>query len=293
MNDLYICNGSSNYISKINLIDNLHQKIYLENDSRIIGIHGIDFSNDKAYIATNNSYNFYEIDINTLRIKVWDIGMFTNDLKIINDFMYLIGSETNCLVVYDMRNKYLCYQIECGNYPQSMDINDKYKLLCVTSSRSDQINVIDYDLNDIVKNFRTDNFPMNSKFYKDSKYIFVCESRFGDNSSGNFSIYDFESGQNYKSIKLNNAPVDMFIDYKSRCVFVSNYLGNCVSVIDLLELKEIGRIYVNGNPMGVYKNGRFLYVVLGDKEVLIKYDLYTRKNEIIKIGEDPSRVYGY
>ncbi len=292
MNDLYICNGLSNYISKINLTDSIHQKIHLEDENKIIGIHGIDFLDDKIYIAGNNSYNFYEININTWGIKSWEIGMFTNDLKIIDDFIYLICSDTNCLVVYDMTNKCLCYQIECGNYPQSMEINNKYEVICVTSSKSDQINMIDYKINDVIKNIRTGNFPMNSKFYKDSKYIFVCESNFGDEINGTFSIYDFDTGQNYKSIKLNT-PVDMYIDYESKSVFVSNYLGNCVSIIDLLELREISRIYVNGNPRGIYKNGRFLYVVLGDKELLIKYDLYTRKKETIRIGEDPSRIYGY
>lgn len=43
MNDLYICNGLSNYISKINLTDSIHQKIHLEDENKIIGIHGIDF----------------------------------------------------------------------------------------------------------------------------------------------------------------------------------------------------------------------------------------------------------
>ena len=112
MNDLYICNGLSNYISKINLTDSIHQKIHLEDENKIIGIHGIDFLDDKIYIAGNNSYNFYEININTWGIKSWEIGMFTNDLKIIDNFIYLICSDTNCLVVYDMTNKCLCYQIE-------------------------------------------------------------------------------------------------------------------------------------------------------------------------------------
>ena len=97
---------------------------------------------------------------------------------------------------------------------------------------------------------------MNSKFYKDSKYIFVCESNFGDEINGTFSIYDFDTGQNYKSIKLNT-PVDMYIDYESKSVFVSNYLGNCVSIIDLLELREIGRIYVNGNREEFIRMGDF------------------------------------
>ena len=290
MKDLYICNGSSNYVSRVNLDKDVEEKIYISLDDKLLGAHGIDLNGDKLYIATNDSYSFYEVNTSNRHVEKYYIGMVANDLKFRDKFMYLICSENNCLAVYDMEENRLSYEIMCGNYPHSIDMNDKEKIICITNMHNNQLTIVDYNTNQFVKDIRTGNLPMKSKFYKDGKYIFVCESNLGDEFDGTFSVYDFHTGEKYKSITLHKSPIDMFFDYEDNIVFVSNHLGNCVSVIDLKEFKEISVIETFGMPRGIYKKGRFLYIVISDKDKLLKYDIYTKSKEIIEIGSEPTCI---
>lgn len=293
MQSLYICNVSSNYISRVCLDSDKEEKIYISMDKKLLGSHGIDLSDEKLYVAANDNYNFYEIDIKSKNVKNYYVGMLTNDLKLKNNYMYLICSENNCLIIYDMVEDHLCYEIECGNYPHSMDISDKSKLISITNMHNNQLTIVNYEENDFVRNIRTGNLPMKSKFHRDGRHIFVCESNLGDEVEGTFSVYDSQTGEKYKSITLHKSPIDMCFDYEANIVFVSNHLGNCISVIDLSSFKEISRIDICGTPRGIYKRGRFLYVVISDKDKLLKYDIYTKDEEFIKIGSEPTCIYSY
>lgn len=290
MKDLYVCNVSSNYVSKINLNDYKEEKIYISREEKNLGSHGIDLNKQNLYVATNNDYNFYKIDLKNFYVSKYNVGMLANDLMFKDRYMYLICSENNCLIVYDMMEKRLSYEISCGNYPHSMDVCDHNKLICITNMHNNQLTLVDYEQNDFVKNIRTGNLPMKSKFYKNSKYIFVCESNLGHEENGTFSVYDSQTGDKYRSMTLDKSPLDMYFDYNSDTVFVSNYLGNSISVVDLVEFKEIFRIEVDGSPRGLCKVGRFLYIVISDKGELLKYDMYTKEREFIKIGSDPTCI---
>lgn len=291
MQNLYICNVSSNYISRVRLDICKEEKMYISMDEKLLGSHGLDLNKGKLYVATNDNYNFYEIDIGNGKVEDYYTGMPTNDLKFKDNYMYLICSESNCMIVYDMVNKGLCYEIECGNYPHSMDICDKSKLICITNMHNNQLTMVNYQKNDFVRSIRTGNLPMKSKFHKDGRHIFVCESNLGDEESGTFSIYDSKTGERHKTITLGKSPIDMYFDYDDNTVLVSNYLGNCISVVDLTTFEEISRIDVCGTPRGISKIGRFLYVVISDKDTLLKYDIYTKGEEFIKTGLDPTCIY--
>lgn len=291
MQSLYVCNVSSNYVSKVDFNNNKQEKIYISKDEKLLGSHGIDFNEDKLFVAANDNYNFYEVDVNTKKVKKYYIGMMTNDLLVKNNFMYLICSESNCLVIYDMKEDKLCYEIGCGNYPHSMDKSEESGLISITNMHNNQLSIIDYNKNDLIRNIRTGNLPMKSKFYKGGRYIFVCESHLGDEVDGTFSVYDSLTGEKEKSLTLDKSPIDMCFDYGLNIVFVSNHLGNCISLIDLSDFREISRINISGNPRGIYKNGRFLYIVMSDKDMLLKYDILTKSEKFINIGSDPTSIY--
>lgn len=293
MKDLYICNVSSNFVSKININKYKEQKIYLSTDEKLLGSHGIDIVNNKLYVAANDNFNFYEVDVTGNNLKKYYTGMLTNDLKLYKKYMYLICSENNCLIMYDIEENRLCYEITCGNYPHSMDMSHHSKLICVTNMHNNELTLVNYETNEFTKKIRTGNLPMKSKFFKDGRYIFVCESNLGCDVNGTFSVYDAYTGDKCKTITLDNSPIDMFLDYTDNIIFISNHLGKSVSIVDLDEFKEIGKIEVQGNPRGIYKIGRFLYIVVNDKSELLKYDMYAKTREFIELGADPTSIYCY
>ena len=293
MNDLYVCNVSSNFLSKINLEKFKAEKIYLSTDEKLIGSHGIDIVNNKIYVAANDNFNFYEVDTEGKNLRKYYTGILTNDLKLQGKYMYLICSENNSLIVYHMTEHRLCYEISCGNYPHSMDLCTESKLVCVTNMHNNELTLINYETNEFVKSIRIGNLPMKSRFSKDGKYIFVCESNLGCDVEGTFSVYNVSTGEKCKNLTLGMSPIDMFIDYKDNTIFVSNHLGKYISIVDLNEFNEIGKIGVPGTPRGVYKIGRFLYVVVNDTCNLLKYDMYVKNKEYIELGADPTCIYCY
>lgn len=293
MKKLYICNSGSNYISQINLRNDKKEVLYISEDKNIIGMHSITLNDNKIYIASNNSELFYKFNLNDYSISSFNVGMKTNDIRFIDNYIYLIGSDTNCLITYDIEDRCICYEIKCGNYPHSMDVNSKYKLLSITNMYNDELTIVDYSIHDFIRNIKTRNLPTISRFYNNSKYIFVCESNLGDESYGTFSVYDVRTGQRDNTITLSKSPLDMYIDYDFKLIFVSNHLDECVSIIDIKSFREIDRIYISGMPRGVYRKGIFLYIVITDKNKLIKYNILTGSQGSIDLGENPTCIYVY
>ncbi len=291
MKNIYICNLSSNYISKINLRDESRENIEILDKKEPIGIHGITIRNDKIYLASNLTDSFYEYSIKNNKTKSHFIGAKTNDLCFIGRYIYLIGTDNNCIMMYDISNDKICCEIKCGDYPHSITFNNKLKILCVTNMYNNELTIIDHDLKGIINKVRTKDYPSNSKFYGNTKHIFVCESNLGSYMRGTFGVYDSYTGKIEKSITLDDSPIDMFIDYDLKIVFVSNYLGGCVSLIDIKSFKEINRIFILGMPRGIYREGRFLYIVLNDKNKLLIYDMITKSERFINLGSDPTCMY--
>lgn len=293
MDKLYICNSYSNYISQINLINDREKMLYISDDKDIIGIHGITLEGDKLYIAANNSDSFYIFSLKDEGVSSFDIGMKTSDIRFIERYAYLIGSDTNCLIVYDIEHRCICYEIKCGNYPHSMDVSSQCNLISITNMYNNEITIVDYSINDFIKNIRTGDIPTISKFYNNGKHIFVCESNLGHEKYGTLSVYDVKTGERNNTITLSKSPVDMYIDNDFKTIFVSNHLGECISIIDINSFKEISRIYISGMPRGMYRKGRFLYIVITDKNRVIKYDILTGIQESIEVGLYPTCIYSY
>ncbi|MEW9095045.1 MAG: YncE family protein [Clostridiaceae bacterium] len=289
MSCLYICNTSSDCISKVNL-ENFKEesKITLTpiNFGKI-GPHGICKYDERLLTANSygNSLSILNIKENREESSFF-IGAHCNDIVVYKDYAFIICGELNNVIVFDLIKNKVVEEIPCGNLPHSIALNKEKKLLLISNMENDSITLIDCENRENVRNIKVGCYPTKALFSNDGQYIIVCESNLGADFKGSISIL---SSKNYKllyRITAGNSPVDMFLE-GNNC-YVSNFGDGTVSIIDIYYYEEIKKINLGGMPRGIVKVGDYIYVGDNYNNLLIKTNIESETKKSIPIGGEPT-----
>ena len=191
MENLYVCNTSSDFISVINLdfFKEKHKINLRTNNYNKMGPHGMCVKNDKLLVANNYSDSLSIIDIkNYKNVENYFIGSNCNDLVVNEDMAYIICGDLNNVILFNLTNKVIEESVPCGNLPFSIDINKKKKFLAISNVQEDSLTLIDCENRDNTKKIRVGSYPTKAIFTSDGNYILVCESNIGSDFRGNISI---------------------------------------------------------------------------------------------------------
>lgn len=292
MRYLYICNTSSDCLSKVNLdVFKEECKITLNSDRmNKIGPHGICSYNNQLLIANSYDNSLSIIDINQGReVENHYIGMHCNDVVVCDDKAYIICGELNNVVVFDLKSKKVIEEIPCGNLPHSIDVNREKKLLLISNMGNDSITLIYYGEKGFVKNVRVGEYPTKALFTVDGRYILVCESNIGSDFRGSLGIVSLKNFHLLYRISLGNSPVDMYCDEKY--CYVSNFGDGTVSIVDINYYEELKCIITGGMPRGIKKLGNNIYVGDNYNDLLIKIDMNNESKKVIPIGGEPTGMF--
>lgn len=289
MNSLYICNTSSDCISKVNLESFREEsKITLApiNFGKV-GPHGICRYNERLLVANSYGDSLSVINIKENReIESFFIGAHCNDAVVYNDYAFIICGELNSVIVFDLQKNKLVEEIPCGNLPHSIALNKEKKLLIISNMENDTVTLIDCENRENFKNIKVGSYPTKAVFTNDGQYIIVCESNLGSDFKGSISIL---SAKNYKllyRIPAGNSPVDMFLE--GEYCYVSNFGEGTISIIDICYYEEIKKINLGGMPRGIIKIGDYLYVGDNYNNLLIKVHIESENKKSIPIGGEPT-----
>lgn len=290
MRYLYVCNTSSDSISKISMdpfmiTDTLS---LCSNSFDRIGPHDICCYGNKLLIANNYSNSIIMVDSNDFEInKEFFIGIHCNGVRVWNDKAYVICGELNCIIVFDLIREKIIEEIPCGNLPHSIDIDYDNGKLVVSNMESNTITVMNLYNNEI-KNIRVGNYPTKAIFTDYGNFILVCESNLGQDSRGNIAVLSSDEFQNIKNIKVGRAPVDIFCS-KDICL-TSNFGEGTLSVLDLKYLREIKRIKLGGMPRGLIKYDNYIYVGDNYNNLLFKIHINFENRSVLKVGKEPTAL---
>lgn len=289
MRHMYVCNTSTDSISKVNIDDFFEvEKIDLRNNYlNRIGPHGICTFQDKILTANSYSNTISIIDINN-NIENHYIGVHCNDIKTLNDYAYIICGELNNMVIFDLKKKCVLEEIPCGNAPHSIDINKFEKKILISNMQNDSITLIDCEKNQIIKHIKVGAYPTKAIFSSDGNYVLVCESNIGMNSKGCISVVSLKNFRIINRIPVGKSPVDIFSN-ENYC-YVSNFGEGTISVVDLSNYKEIKRIEVGGMPRGIIENNNYVYVGDNYNNLLIKVHTVNERKDNISIGGEPTGI---
>ena len=237
---LYVCNTSSDYVSKIN-INNFQEerRIILKSNNMNdrVGPHGICLYKDKLIVANNYSHSISIINLSEeLEESSHYIGVHCNDVVVFRDTAYIICGDLNSLLVFDLIENKILEEIPCGSLPHSICLNKEKKLLLISNMYDDSITLIDCKDNESIKNIRIGAYPTKAVITVDGQHALVCESNIGSDFRGSIAILSLKNYKVINRITVGNAPIDMYCDEK--ICLVSNFGDGTVSCIDNKPLQR-------------------------------------------------------
>jgi YVTN family beta-propeller protein len=289
LNNLYVCNTSTDTISKVNLLDFKEEKqISLRHRSlNKIGPHGICLYEDKLLIANSfgNSLSMVSM-IEDEEVENYFIGMHCNAVETYEHNAYIICGELNNIIIFNLAIRKIIEEIPCGSYPHSIDINKNNTLAVVANMHSDSITIFDCINREKVEQLAVSEYPTKAIFSEDGKYIFVCESKLGIKPFGTLRIVEINSLKTIAIIKLGNSPVD--ICSKDEYCYISNFGDGTLSIVNINKLKEVKKIKIGGMPRGIVIHEDYAYIGDNYNNLLVKVDIEKENKKVISIGGEPT-----
>jgi YVTN family beta-propeller protein len=287
MSYLYICNTSSDTISKVNLEDFIEvSRINLGiNNTGRVGPHGICIFKENLLIA-NNFSNSISILKDDKEIDSQYVGSHCNDICVFKNNAYIICGESNSIIVFDLINKSIVEQITCECSPHSINFDYKNEKILVSNMESDSLTLIDCHDRENIKHIRVGAYPTKAVFSVNGEYIYVCESNLGGYDRGNISVI---SSSNYKvlyKIPVGYSPIDMDCDNEN--CYISNFGEGTISIVNINNYKQIKKINVGGMPRGIKKIGEYLYVGDNYNNQLLRINIESENKKAINIGGEPN-----
>lgn len=294
MSHLFVCNTSSDYISKVNLAMFVEEsKIPLGVDKNIkVGPHGMCIYRDKLLIANSYSNSLSVIDMNEEKeIDNYFIGMHCNGVEVFEDNAFVICGELNSIIVFNLIKNKIVEKVPCGSFPHSVNINKSKKHMVISNMHSDNITLMDCRNRESTLNIKVSAYPTKAIFDQSGEFILVCESNMGIKPNGTLSVLEAKSLKLLGRVKLGNSPVDIYSDV-NYC-YISNFGDGTVSIVDIIGLKEIKRLKVGGMPRGIIKSGKFIYVGDNYNNLLLQINIEKGSKKVISIGGEPTAMTIY
>jgi YVTN family beta-propeller protein len=287
---IYVCSTSSDIVSKINLDHFCEEKrIYLKSNDIVynVGPHGIYTSGNK--LITANKYN-NTISIVDMKKEIQEesyyIGACCSDVVVYGNNAYIICSDLNSLLVFELKERQVVEEIPCGSLPYSICLNKERKLLLISNMQDDSITLIDCINRKYIKNIRVGSYPTKAVFTLDGQHVLICESNIGSEFRGSIAILSLKNYKIINRISVGNSPMDIYCS--SRHCFVSNFGDGTISVLDINNYKEEKKLIVGGMPKNIIKYKENLYVGDNYNDMLIKVNVKNKDKKYIPIGGEPT-----
>ncbi|GAB6170421.1 YncE family protein [Clostridium carnis] len=292
MNSIIVCNTGSDSLSKVNISDFSAENLTLSLGEKPIGPHEIHVKKNIIYTANNYNNTISVIDGEKFKEKssIY-IGPYPNDLVSYKDNLYIACAEANTVIVYDIKEQRIGFEIAIDRWPHNIEVCNKNGLIFVSNLESDSVCVIDGVNNKVIKRLKTFEYPTKIKISKDKSMLYVCESYMGEDTGGYIEIFSLKTLESIKRIKVGNSPVDICDDGNS--LFISNFSDGTISKISKKLFEEVNKIYVGGMPKGIvkYKDRIFISDYLRGK--LVIFDLLKEEKKVITIGKEPNAMTLY
>lgn len=289
MRRLYVCNRSSDCISKINLDNFTEDKIIkLTNDEeKIKGPQSICTYKHKLLVVNKYSNSLSIIDIkNKGNIEEFFIGMSCNDLCIYKDSVYIICGDSNSVIEFDLKIKEVVQEIPCGNLPKSISIDKTRNIMVISNFKEDSVTLIDCEDTNNTKKVRVGSLPIKALFSVDGKSLLVCESNLDNYASGCISFVSLKSFITLHRVEIGNAPMDMY--FNGHLAFTPNFGDGTISIVDSNRHKEIKRILLGGMPSRIMKINEDLYIGDSYSNSLMKVNIFNGNKKVIPLSGEPS-----
>lgn len=152
----------------------------------------------------------------------------------------------------------------------------------------DSISVIDVEFGKEIKRISLDSTPIKIKLSRSGHYLYVCMSYLGYDKNGYVGIISLESLDLVYKIRVGFSPVDLFEE--NGYLYVSNFCGKSISIVNLNNLKEEKRIDISGMPRGIIKFNEKIFVSDYLNGIVNVMNLKTKQIKAIAVGKEPNAM---
>lgn len=259
MSYVVLCNTGSDSLSKIDTENLKVQNLYLSTGEKPFGPHGLSLYREKI-LVTNNYNNSISV-INLQEFKEENnlyIGAHPNDITVYNNIAYVTCGESNSLIVYDLLNERINFEIPTGRLPHSIALFSEKELAFISNMGEDNLSVIDCKNNKELKRIKVGENPIKISISNNKKYLYACTSYIGNDKNGVVSIISLDTLMLIDEIEVGLSPVDLFED--NDYLYVSNLCDGSISIVNLKEFKQENKINVEGMPKGIVKSKKYIFI---------------------------------
>ncbi|MFU7518155.1 YncE family protein, partial [Clostridium sp. HCS.1] len=92
-----------------------------------------------------------------------------NDLIGYNNNLYIVSSESNYFVVYEIEENKMILELKTNNWTYNIELSKELGLIFITNLQSNNISVIDIVSNNIIGELTTLEYPTKVRVSKDGK----------------------------------------------------------------------------------------------------------------------------
>ncbi|MBT9832666.1 hypothetical protein GPK36_12265 [Clostridium baratii] len=283
MNNMYVCNGKNNSISKINIEDMSFEKLYLGMNGRFNSPKDIEIEGEVLVVA-----NGYENTISVLNMDEFKeiycdyIGAKPVDAEIYENYAYILCNESNSILLYDLKNRRTILTIPSGNCPQNIAMDKERKKLFVTNLLDNSVSIIDMKENVNIDSIHTEKYPLRVKISKDKQFFFILESSLEENGEDYISIYKLDDFSLVKRLKSGYIPIDIYED--TDYFYILNIGDGTINKIDLKNKLEGQTISIGGIPDKIEKNNNSFFITDCSNKKVYVLDESLKKQKIITLG---------
>lgn len=289
MSYIVLCNTASDSINKINTEDLSNQSIILSIGEGPFGPHGLSLYKNKVLVANNynNSISIINYDKFKEESNLY-IGAHPNDIVAKDDIAYVTCGESNSLIIYDLTNERINFEIPTGRFPHNVTMFENKNVIFVSNMGDDSISVVDYFSCKEIKRIKVESMPTKISVSSNMKYLYVCMSCLDYDDNGSIGVIDLDTLDLITKVNVGYSPVDLF--EADNCLYISNLCDGSISIVDLIELKEKNRIHIGGMPRGIVKDRNCIFV--GDylNGILKVISLDEKWIKAIPIGSEPNSM---
>jgi len=289
MSYIILCNTGSDSLNKINTENLENQSLFLSAGENPFGPHGLSLYKDKILVANNYNNSISLIDYKSFKEENnLYIGAHPNDIVAHDDMVYVSCGESNSLIIYDLINERVNFEVPTGKFPHNITLSEEKKLIFISNMGDDTISVIDYINNKEIKRIKVENTPIKMNISKNKEYLYVCMSYLGHDKKGSIGIIELKTLELINKVEVGLSPVDLFEE--DNYLYVSNLCDGTISIVNLIDLKEENKIIVGGMPKGIAKVNENIFV--GDylNGILNIIQMKTKNIRTITLGREPNAM---
>lgn len=237
---------------------------------------------EKNHHVNGRKYNFIKGQ------KDFYIGAHPNDIAQYDDNAFVTCGEADSIIIYDLDDEKVNFTIPVGRFPHNITLCEKRRLAFISNMGDDSISVIDIESYKEIKRITVENTPIKINLSNNNHYLYVCMSYLGYDKEGYIGIISLESLEMVYKIRVGFSPVDLYED--NGYLYVSNFCGKSISIVNIDELKEEKRIDVSGMPRGIIKIDEKIVTCDYLNGVVNMIDLYKKEIKVIAVGREPNAM---